>query len=174
MQRITLVAGLFLALLVLPGTVPAEITFTFKGAPAEVRIRVGAVSGVTTVVHEVPISLNGDGTPISGSPAGVVIEVSTRRETSRDMNQVYYVITADSSVPLSSGLDTIPFTEISWTSQDGDIPAGRFDGTSAQVIRGLTRARWSISDRSTFIYDNDQAVPAGTYTGTVTYTISIP
>ncbi len=174
MQRITLAAVIFLALLVYPGTVLAEITFTFKGAPAEVRIRVGAVSGVTTVVHAVPLSLSGDGTPISGAPAGVAIEVSTRRETSREMNQAYYIVTADSSVPLSSGLDTIPFTKISWTSQDGDIPAGRFDGTSAQVIRDLTRARWSISDRLTFIYDNDQAVPAGTYTGTVTYTIWIP
>ena len=174
MQRIMLAAGILIVILIFPGTVPAEITFTFKGAPAEVRIRVGAVSGVTTVVHDVPLSLNGDGTPISGVPAGVVIEVSTRRETAREMNQVYYVITADSSVPLSSGLDTIPFTEISWTSQDGDIPAGRFDGTSSQVIRDLTRARWSISDRLTFIYDNNQAVPAGTYTGTVTYTIWIP
>lgn len=174
MQRKTLIIVCMAAVLILPLTLAAEITIVHSSPPAEVRIRVGAEGGATTVVHSVPLSLNGDGTPISGVPAGVVIEVSARRATAREMNHVYYVVTADSSVPLSSGLDTIPFTEISWTSQSGDIPDGRFDGTSAQVILGLTRAKYMVRDRLTFIYDNDQPVNAGTYNGSVTYTISIP
>ena len=174
MHRKILAAGFFALILIFSRPGAAEVTIIHKGAPPEARIRVGADSGITTVVHDVPFSLNGDGTPISGSPAGVVIEVSARRATSREMNQVYYVVTADSSVPLSSGLDTIPFTEISWTSQDGDIPAGRFDGTTSQVILGQSRAKYMVSDRLTFIYDNARVVSGGTYTGTVTYTISIP
>ncbi|MEN8243590.1 MAG: hypothetical protein ABFS43_01665 [Thermodesulfobacteriota bacterium] len=173
-HRLILAVGFFMVGLVLPWAVLAEVTFIWWGAPAEVRIRVGVETDTTTVVHSVPLALNGNGTPISGVPADVVIEVSARRETARDMNQVYFIVTADSSTPLSSGLDTIPFTEISWVSQDGDIPAGRFDGTTSQVILDLTRARWRISDRLTFIYDNDQAFPGGTYKGRVTYTISIP
>ncbi|MBW2635485.1 MAG: hypothetical protein JRE14_15485 [Deltaproteobacteria bacterium] len=85
-----------------------------------------------------------------------------------------YVVTADSSTPLSNGATTIPFTDISWTSQDGDIPSGRFDGSSAQVILGATSAFWHIRDWHTFTYDNTRVLPGGTYSGTVTYTVSIP
>lgn len=152
----------------------AEIVFFKKGAPSEVRVKVGADTGVTTVNYEVPGVMNGDGTPISGEPAGVLIQVSARRATAREGNQVYYILTADSSVPLTNGVSTIPLTEISWTAQDGDIPDGRFDGTSSQIILGLTRARWQVSDWHTFTYDNTLVLPAGVYTGTVTYTISIP
>ena len=152
----------------------AEIVFLKKGAPSEVRVTVGADTGVTTINYEVPAVVSGDGTPISGTPAGVRIQVSARRATAREMNQVYYILTADSSIPLTNGVSTIPFTEISWTAQDGDIPDGRFDGTSSQIILGLTRARWQVSDFHTFTYDNTLALPAGVYTGTVTYTISIP
>lgn len=174
MHRLMLAAGFCIVILIFSVTVPAEIIIIHRGAPAEVKIRVGAEGAVTTVIHDVPLSLNGDGTPISGVPAGVIIEVSARRATAPEMNKVYYVVTADSSAPLSTGLDTIPFTEISWTSQDSDIPAGRFDGTSSQVILGPTKAKRMIRDFLTFAYDNDQAVAAGTYTGSVTYTISIP
>ena len=152
----------------------AEIIKIGFGPPAEVRIRIGAETGITTVSHDVPLSMTGDGTPISGVPAGVIIEVSARRATAREMNHTSYVLTVDSSVPLSSGLGTIPFTEISWTSQDGDIPGGRFDGTSSQVILSPAKAKYLVRDFLTFIYDNDLPVTAGTYTGTVTFTVSIP
>lgn len=152
----------------------AEMNFIWFGAPAEVRIRVGAETGITTVVHDVPASMSGDGTPISGTPAGVLIEVSARRATFRDWLNARYIVTADSSTPLSNGTATIPFTDISWTSQDGDIPSGRFDGSSAQVILGSTRAFYQVRDWHTFTYDNTRVLPAGIYTGMVTYTVSIP
>jgi len=163
------IIGLFSA-----STVLAEINFIWYGAPAEVRIRVGAQTGITTVVHEVPAALTGDGTPISGAPAGVLIEVSARRATFFEWLRASYIVTADSSTPLSSGTATIPFTDISWTSQDGDIPSGRFNGSSAQVILGATRAYFQVRDWLTFTYDNTRFLPAGEYTGTVTYTVSIP
>ena len=40
------------------------------------------------------------------------------------------MLTVDSSIPLTNGAATLPFTEISWTSRDGDVPAGRFDGSN--------------------------------------------
>jgi len=152
----------------------AEMNFIWFGAPAEVRIRIGAETGITTVVHEVPAAMNGDGTPISGTPAGILIEVSARRASFRDWLNARYVVTADSSTPLSNGTDIIPFTDIRWTSQDGDIPSGRFDGSSAQVILGATRAYYQARDWHTFTYDNTRVLPGGTYAGTVTYTVSIP
>ena len=152
----------------------AETNFIWFGAPAEVRIRVGAQTGITTVAHDVPASMTGDGTPISGTPAGVMIEVSARRATLGEWLNTRYIVTADSSTPLSNGTTIIPFTDISWTSQDGDIPSGRFDGSSAQVILGSTRAYNQVRDWHTFTYDNSRNLPPGIYTGTVTYTVSIP
>jgi len=173
MKKIVVIVA-FLTWTVLPAVALAEVTFIWFGAPAEVRIKVGTDSGVTTVRHAVPTSMSGDGTPISGTPAGVLIEVSARRASAREMNQSYYILSVDSSNPLSNGVDTIPFTDISWTSQDGDIPDGRFDGTSSQIILAPTRARWQVSDWHTFTYDNVRALPGGVYSGTVTYTVSIP
>lgn len=170
----TLVAGIFMAILIFPGMLPADVTFIWWGAPAEARIRVGAVSGETTVVHTVPVANIGDGTPIAGSPQYVVIEVSARRASVWDAWGTNFVVTADSSTPLSNGAEPIYFNEIRWTSELGDIPDGRFDGSSAQVILPPTGAFWQVSDRLTFIYDNNRVVSAGTYSGSVTYTVSIP
>ncbi len=172
MKRAYIIAGV--VWLLLSSFALAEIVFIKKGAPSEVRVTIGADTGVTTVNYDVTATMSGDGTPISGTPAGVLIQVSSRKATAKELNRVYYILTADSSVPLTNGVDTIPFTNISWTSQDGDIPDGRFDGTSSQVILGPTRSREQVSDWHTFTYDNVLSLPAGVYTGTVTYTISIP
>ena len=152
----------------------ADITFNMWGAPAEVRIRVGAESGVTTVTHDVPAVNLGDGTPIVGTPNLVFIEASARRANFWDALLTYFIVSVDSSTPLSNGIYSIPFTTISWRSEDGSIPSGRFNGTASQVILEATRAISRVSDHHTFTYDNLEVVPHGTYTGSVTYTVSIP
>jgi len=147
------------------------------GAPAEVRITVGAQTGVTTVTHSVPATQIGDGTPIEGTPASVLIEASARRATRFAANRTEFIISVDSSTPLSNGTSTIPFTNISWTAQDGGnrgIPSGNFNGSPAQIILEPTRARWLVRDWHTFYYNNTQIVPSGTYTGSVIYTVSVP
>jgi hypothetical protein len=74
--------------------------------------------------------------------------------------------------------DTIPFTRISWTSRgNGDagaqpFPAGAFVG-GVQTIGTIARNQWAESCH-TFRYANTNVVPAGTYTGRVTYTLSSP
>ncbi|MEA3436707.1 MAG: hypothetical protein U9R43_09600 [Thermodesulfobacteriota bacterium] len=152
----------------------AEITFNFWGAPPEVRIRVGAATGITTVTHNVPATNVGDGTPVAGTPNSILIEASARRASFFSALFTSFIVTADSSTPLSNGTDTIPFTNISWTAQDGDIPSGNFTGSPVQAILSPTRAIWRVSDRHTFYYNNTQIVPYGTYTGRVTYTVSVP
>ncbi len=142
--------------------------------PAEVRIRVGAQTGVTTVTHNVLASQIGDGTPIEGTPASVLIEASARRATGKAAAKTDFIISVDSSTPLSNGTSTISFTNISWTSQDGDIPSGNFNGLPAQVLFGPYTARRLVRDWHTFYYNNTQIVPYGTYTGSVTYTVSVP
>lgn len=152
----------------------AEIVFNFWGAPAEVRIRVGAAAGITTVTHNVPATQVGGGTPVAGTPGSILIEASARRASVFSAFLTNFIVSADSSIPLSNGTDTISFTNISWTAQDGDIPSGQFTGTPAQIILNPTRALWLVRDWHTFYYNNTQIVPSGTYTGRVTYTVSVP
>jgi hypothetical protein len=88
-------------------------------------------------------------------------------------------VTATSPSNLVNGTgDTIPFTQISWTSRgNGDagaqpFPAGTFVG-GVQTIGTISRNQWAESCH-TFSYANTSTRPAGTYTGRVTYTLSSP
>jgi hypothetical protein len=173
MKRLKLtIAILFLPTLI--SVAHAEMVFICWGAPSEIRLRVGALVGITRVNHSVPATKVGDGTPIAGTPNSVFIEASARRANIWQAICANYVISVDSSVPLSSGGNTIPFTDISWTAQDGHIPSGSFSGTPGQVILRPTRAIWRVRDWHTFYYNNVRIVPSGIYTGRVTYTAAIP
>jgi len=88
-------------------------------------------------------------------------------------------LTATSPASLvNGGGDTIPFTQIRWTSSgNGDtgaqpFPAGTFVG-GVQTIGTISRNQWAESCH-TFSYINSNFVAAGTYTGRVTYTLSSP
>src|SRR5574337_119311 len=88
-------------------------------------------------------------------------------------------LTATSPANLVSAAgDTIPFTQISWTSSgNGDsgtqpFPAGSFTGTT-QTLGTIARNQWAESCH-TFSYANTAIRPAGTYTGRVTYTLTAP
>jgi hypothetical protein len=86
--------------------------------------------------------------------------------------------TAPTNLTNANG-DTIPFSQIKWTSTgngDGNatqpFPAGSFTGGS-QTVGSMQPNTWSESCH-TFSYANTSFVPAGTYKGTVTYTLSAP
>jgi hypothetical protein len=88
-------------------------------------------------------------------------------------------LTATSPANLINGAgDTIPFSQIQWTSSgNGDVgaqpfPAGTFTG-GVQTIGTIARNQWAESCH-TFSYSNTNIVPAGTYTGRVTYTLTAP
>jgi len=81
---------------------------------------------------------------------------------------------ANSSIPLSNAAgDTISFTAVRWTATDAGIPSGTFSGTAAQTLATVTTNN-QIENCHTFSYTNARLVPAGTYTGRVTYTLSMP
>lgn len=88
-------------------------------------------------------------------------------------------LTATSPASLINGSgDTIPFTEISWTSTGaGDtgtqaFPAGTFNG-GTQTIGTIARNQWAESCH-TFSFANTAMRAAGTYSGRVTYTLTAP
>lgn len=75
--------------------------------------------------------------------------------------------------------DTIPFSEISWTSSgNGDgaavqpVPAGTFTG-GAQTLASFPVNTWRESCHS-FRYENTAVRASGTYNGRVTYTLAVP
>ena len=114
----------------------------------------------------------GTGTPVTGAP-----EIPIALLGYSGGGQARFTVTMNSSVALNDGGgNTIPFNEISWSTRDGDIPDGRFDGSAAQTLltfdRSWPRGR-GVVDFLTFSYDNDTVYAAGTYTGRVVYTIAL-
>lgn len=113
----------------------------------------------------------GDGTPVAGMP---VIPIMVLGYSGG--NRVRFVVTMNSSVPLvNADGDTIPFSDFSWTTRDGDIPAGAFDGTTQQQLVSMNvfypRGRGMV-DYLTFSYSNANVYPAGNYQGRVVYTVT--
>jgi hypothetical protein len=87
-------------------------------------------------------------------------------------------VTTSAASLTNAGGDTIPFSQISWTSAgNGDtgaevIPGGTFTG-GTQTLASFPVNTWNESCH-TFSYANAGTVAAGTYTGRATYTLSAP
>ncbi|MEP7156260.1 MAG: hypothetical protein ABI905_10845 [Betaproteobacteria bacterium] len=78
---------------------------------------------------------------------------------------------------LTSGTDTLPFTQISWTSTSigsatVDIPAGTFPG-GPLFLRNIASNTY-VENCHTFTYANTNVVAAGVYSGRATYTLTVP
>ena len=171
--KVKTVITVIIALSLSVSVASAKVTFKAHPPEPEMELRVGAQKGVTTVVHDVAATDVGTGTPVEGTPGLIVIKASVRGTDALGGSYTGFIITVDSSIPLSNGIDQIPFTEISWTSLSGEIPSGRFDGTSGQVILPPTMKN-IVNDKHTYSYGNTQLKTHGTYTGSVAYTLSIP
>ena len=91
--------------------------------------------------------------------------------------------TVTATVPLAltdTTGDTIPFSQISWTSAgngDGNaaqpFPDGTFPAGGSLTVGTITRNQWAESCW-TFSYRNTVIPPGGSYTGRVTYTLVAP
>jgi hypothetical protein len=75
--------------------------------------------------------------------------------------------------------NTIPFSKISWTSSGNAdtgaevFPNGTFVNGGVQNVGSMASNTWNESCW-TFSYSNNTVPPAGTFTGTVRYTLSSP
>jgi len=86
-------------------------------------------------------------------------------------------LTVTTPANLTSGGDTLPFSQISWTmSGNGDatyqFPNGAFSG-GTQTLATFPANTWK-EQCMTFTYANSAVRAAGTYTGRATYTLSLP
>jgi hypothetical protein len=87
------------------------------------------------------------------------------------------VLTVTSPANLTSGGNTIPFSQISWTSTANgnpspDIAAGTFNGGTI-TLANIAAGSW-VEDCHTFTYANTAVQAAGTYTGRATYSLALP
>ncbi len=78
---------------------------------------------------------------------------------------------------LTSGADSIPFSQISWTSTANgnaaaDIPAGTFNGGTL-FLANVPRNRF-VENCFAYRYANSVVVPAGTFTGRAVFTLVVP
>ncbi len=88
------------------------------------------------------------------------------------------VLQVNTPAALTSGANTIPFNQISWTSTAlgnaaADIPAGTFPSGGTLVLRNFA-ANSYVENCHTFLYANNVLVRAGTYSGVATYTLTAP
>ena len=87
-------------------------------------------------------------------------------------------VTTSAANLTNAGGDTIPFSQISWSSSGNSdtgaepIPAGAFTGAT-QTLASFPVNTWRESCH-TFSYANAGTVASGTYTGRATYTLSAP
>jgi hypothetical protein len=111
------------------------------------------------------------------TPAQLYVGGFYRRTNNSNAAAATLTVTAPANLVNGAG-DTIPISQIQWTSSgNGDsgaqpFPAGTFAG-GTQTIGTIQRNQWAESCH-TFSYRNQAVVPAGTYTGRVTYTLTAP
>jgi len=99
------------------------------------------------------------------------------RTTGTGTGTINVIATVPASLTDGAG-DTIPFSQISWTSGGNSdtgaepFPAGSFTGTTVNV-GSIAQNQWAESCW-TFSYKNTVVPAAGTYTGRVLYTLTAP
>ena len=87
------------------------------------------------------------------------------------------VLQVSTPATLTNGVETIPFSQISWTSTANgnaapDIPAGTFNGGTL-FLRNIAANTW-VENCHSFVYANGTTPAGGVYTGRATYTLTSP
>ena len=172
---LTILKGLLVSAVLWNATADAVIFDLKNNAKPRIKIKVGDKrNSVTEVTFTVPANQIGNGNAITAT-GSVNIRVEIRASAA---NPLTGFLTVDSlNNPLNNtdpgSSSSIPFSEISWTSQDGDIPSGSFQGEINQGIVSFQSSQ-SYEDFLTFSYANTLLIESGTYEGHVIYTWAVP
>ncbi|WP_339827159.1 hypothetical protein [uncultured Arenimonas sp.] len=151
----------------------------------------GAISRVSVTVPQAAV---GNGTPqvmtangrltsdwdgyLFCNPGQLYVGGFYRRSNNANVNATL-TVTAPAALVNADG-DTIPISDISWTSSgNGDggatqpVPSGSFQAGTRTLANDFRRNTWRESCL-TFRYANTQLAAGGTYTARVTYTLTAP
>jgi len=149
------------------GSAQARLDFRVE-IPTVLFLQLGSggavIDRITFTVNEVPP------TPIQGVSSGGNPVPVTARGLVPTGNTI--TLTADSSIAMTDGTNSVPFTEVSWSAA-GDFSGGTFTGVAGQQLDQFTDSG-NRTGTYTFSYANSTYSPTGTYDGQVTYTLSSP
>lgn len=117
-----------------------------------------------------------DGYAVCNPPAQVYIGGSYRQPNATT-GAGSATLQVSTPTNLTSGGDTIPFSQISWTSTangnaTADIPAGTFN--SGTVFLANIGRNTFVENCFTYAYANGAIVAAGTFTGRAVFTLAVP
>lgn len=172
---------------------------TINKGPKSVFLQVGngslndSVGTVNEVSLTVPVGQAGNGSPLQMTsdssqaaspadgfnvcvpPAQVYVGGYYRRPN--NAQSATAILEVSSPAALNAAGESIPFSQISWTSTalinpTAHIPAGTFNG-GQQTLFTLP-SNYYVENCLTFYYANSAIRGAGTYVGRVTYTLTSP
>jgi len=152
-------------------TATARVDFSVV-IPKFVFLQVGTLGtgNIDIMTFNVNATNVGDATPVAATAGSgnltngkVTVKVSGNNG---DMS-----LAAANTAPLTSGSDTIPWNQIT-VAVGGTAPAHPAVGTSGTLT--ATGRVVNLSGDWTYAYANAAVVPAGTYTGRITYTAVTP
>jgi len=150
------------------GSATARLDFQIK-IPTILYLQVGAEGTAPDVVACELKDMPGSGAVAmkSGSSSSVQVRVAALVPGTQSVR-----LLADSSTGMTGGGSTIKFDQVSWEAT-GDFSKGVFDNSKEQLLRTFTGSG-NHTGTYAFSYANAEYYAAGTYTGTVTYTVSSP
>lgn len=155
-------------------------------------LRIGTNNAAINLVSiTVPGANVGNGTPVvgtnatTGNPCGADRVYISAENRANPGNSRMATLTVNSSTPLTTGVFTIPFSQIDWVSTTPGggpnncfnapitIASNAYTGAAGQTMTSFLNSRRACVCKQ-FRYLNQNVVSAGTYTGRVTYTLAMP
>ena len=117
-----------------------------------------------------------DGYAVCNPPGDMYVGASYR-QPSATTGPASATLQVTTPASLTSGIDTIPFTQIRWTSSangntTADLPAGTFNGGTL-FLANVGRNTF-VENCYAYSYANSVVAPAGTYTGRAVFTLVSP
>jgi hypothetical protein len=104
--------------------------------------------------------------PASGGPLSITAKARTTVGST-------VTLSVQASGDLQSGLDSIPISRISWTATGTGFVGGTLSAASAQTV-GTWVSSGSWSGTQSYVMTNSWNYVAGTYSATLTYTLTAP
>ena len=168
----------------------SAVTVVIGGGAAEIALRVGATGGTISNVTFAPAGATaGTGAVVLGTTnaaAGsaqapnfaAACAANNVRIWARARAPVAATRTAtlqvNSSGNLTSGGNSIPFTDFGWVTSGGaEIPSGNFSGSATQTLMTFQNSN-EVSVCLQFQFANTTIYPSGAYTGQLTFNLQMP
>lgn len=157
--------------------VPDVIRFQLGNAAATPNIQWDYSGSFSTLGDSVTTAASAGGTTdnaISGTPGDGVIEVLLKSTNAGQVNLTLAVNDAGGIKATSPNAAAPTFDDFSVVTGGtiGHPAIPSTPSTSGAVILGI--GLLDLTDTWTFSYANTKLLPAGTYAGTITYTVAIP